>query len=77
MFLWYPAQRIAGLIGRPKKAKFLMARPDGNDLAFLGKLADEGRLRPTIGRTFPLERAGEAQEASEEGHRRGKIVLEV
>ncbi len=72
VFLWYPLQLIAGLIGRPKKAKFLMVRPEGNDLAFLGKLADEGRLRPTIGRTFPLEQAGKAHEVSEEGHAGGR-----
>ena len=60
-----------------KKAKFLMVRPEGSDLAFLGALADQGRLRPTIGRTFPLERARDAHEVSEDGHVRGKIVLEV
>jgi NADPH:quinone reductase-like Zn-dependent oxidoreductase len=70
-------QSIAGLFGRVKKAKFLMVRPEGSDLAYLGTLAEEGRLRPTISRTFPLERAREGHEASEVGHTRGKIVLEV
>ena len=74
---WIPVQSIAGLFGRVKKAKFLMVRPEGNDLAYLDTLADEGRLRPTISRTFPLERAREGHEASEVGHTRGKIVLEV
>jgi NADPH:quinone reductase-like Zn-dependent oxidoreductase len=74
---WIPVQSIAGLFGRVKKAKFLMVRPEGSDLAYLGTLADEGRLRPTISRTFPLERAREGHEASEVGHTRGKIVLEV
>jgi NADPH:quinone reductase-like Zn-dependent oxidoreductase len=54
-----------------------MVRPDGSDLAYLGALADAGRLRPTIGRTFPLERARDAHEVSEAGHMRGKIVLEI
>ena len=74
---WIPVQSIAGLFGRVKKAKFLMVRPEGSDLTYLGTLADEGRLRPTISRTFPLERAREGHEASEVGHTRGKIVLEV
>ena len=54
-----------------------MVRPKGADLAFLGQLADQGRLRPMLGRTFPLERAREAHDESERGHTRGKIVLEV
>ena len=75
--LWYPVQAVAGLFGPVKKAKFLMVRPEGSDLAYLGGLADAGRLRPTIGRTIPLEQARVAHEVSETGHVRGKIVLEI
>jgi NADPH:quinone reductase-like Zn-dependent oxidoreductase len=77
VFLWYPVQSVAGLFGPVKKAKFLMVRPEGSDLAYLGALVDAGRLRPTISQTFPLERAREAHEVSETEHVRGKIVLEV
>ncbi len=77
VFLWYPVRAVAGLFGQVKKAKFLMVRPEGSDLAYLGNLADAGRLRPTIGRSFPLERACDAHEVSECGHTRGKIVLEI
>ena len=77
VFLRYPVQSIAGLFGPVKKAKFLMVQPKGSDLAYLGTLADEGRLRPTIACTFPLEQARKAHEVSEGGHVRGKIVLEV
>ncbi|MEW2164781.1 NADP-dependent oxidoreductase [Streptomyces sp. NPDC007084] len=43
----------------------------------VGRLAAEGGLRPFVTRTFPLERAGEALRAVEDGHARGKIVIEV
>ena len=77
VFLRYPVQAVAGLFGNLKKAKFLMVGREGSDLAYLGALADAGRLRPTIGRTFPLERACDAHKLSEAGHVRGKIVLEI
>ena len=57
--------------------KAMMVSLEAADLAFLGQLADEGRLKPVIAQTFPLERAGEAHDASEQGHTGGKIVLEV
>jgi NADPH:quinone reductase-like Zn-dependent oxidoreductase len=72
-----PLQSIAGLFGPAKQAKFIWVRPEGRDLAYLGQLADSGRLRPTVSQTFRLDQARAAQEASQQGHTRGKIVLEV
>ncbi|MFI5458124.1 MAG: NAD(P)-dependent alcohol dehydrogenase [Isosphaerales bacterium] len=77
VLFWGAVQSGARMFGRSKQARFLMVRREGADLAFLGELADAGRLRPTIGRTFPLERARDAHDASEQGHTRGKIVLEM
>ncbi|WP_420708515.1 zinc-binding dehydrogenase [Streptomyces sp. ERV7] len=36
-----------------------------------------GALRPFVTATFPLERAPEALRAVEDGHVRGKVVIEV
>ncbi len=77
VLFWGAVQALAGLFGPAPRAKFLMVRPQGTDLEFLGRLADEGRLRPSLALTLPLERSREAQDASQEGHARGKIVLEV
>jgi NADPH:quinone reductase-like Zn-dependent oxidoreductase len=77
IFFWAAVQSAAGLFGRAKRARIRVVRQEGSDLAFLGQLADQGRLRPILGRTFPLERAREAHDESEQGHTRGKIVLEV
>ncbi|QIQ01420.1 NADP-dependent oxidoreductase [Streptomyces liangshanensis] len=43
----------------------------------VAELAVSGALRPYVTRTFPLERAGEALRAVEEGHAQGKIVIEI
>ncbi|MEU9338521.1 NADP-dependent oxidoreductase [Streptomyces sp. NPDC048290] len=40
-------------------------------------LAADGTLDPHVGLTLPLDRAGEALRAVEDGHTRGKIVIEV
>jgi NADPH:quinone reductase-like Zn-dependent oxidoreductase len=77
VFFWGAVQTAANIFGRQKQARFLMVRPEGADLDFLGQLAENGQLRPTLGRTFPLARAREAHDQSEQGHTRGKIVLEI
>ncbi|MER6418195.1 NADP-dependent oxidoreductase [Streptomyces sp. NPDC001137] len=46
-------------------------------LAAAADLVVRGDLDPHVTQTFPLERAGEALRAVEEGHARGKIVIEV
>jgi NADPH:quinone reductase-like Zn-dependent oxidoreductase len=74
---WGAAQSAAALFARPKRARMIMVRPEGQDLAFLGELADQGRLKPTIARTFRLDQAREALEMSKHGHTRGKIVLDL
>lgn len=37
----------------------------------------DGLLRPFVTGTFPLDRAAEALRTVEDGHARGKIVIEV
>src|ERR1700730_4956503 len=77
LFFWSGAQSIAVIFRNAKRAKGIMVRPSGKDLAYLCQLVDEGKLRPTISLTCSLERAAEAHEASEAGHTRGKIVFEL
>lgn len=45
--------------------------------AELGALANDGRLKVNVQKTFPLEQAGQAQAMGEEGHTQGKIILIV
>ena len=43
----------------------------------VARLVADGKLDPLVTQTFPLERAGEALRTVEEGHTRGKVVIEV
>ncbi|MGX9882548.1 NADP-dependent oxidoreductase [Streptomyces sp. NPDC002276] len=43
----------------------------------VAQLVVKGQLDPHVTRTFPLDRAGEALRTVEDGHTRGKIVIEV
>ncbi|GGZ72280.1 oxidoreductase [Streptomyces subrutilus] len=57
--------------------EWMWVRPNGGDLAELGRLADAGRLTVTVAETFPLADAAAAFALSQEGHTAGKIVIEV
>ncbi|MEX2209974.1 MAG: NADP-dependent oxidoreductase [Patescibacteria group bacterium] len=46
-------------------------------LASLAELVSQGAVRPVVDRTFPLEQAGEALTYLQEGHPRGKVVVQV
>jgi NADPH:quinone reductase-like Zn-dependent oxidoreductase len=56
---------------------YVFVRPSGYDLAEMNDLVADGRLRPHIEATYPLERATEAMERLESGHVRGKLVLTI
>ncbi|HVW92285.1 MAG TPA: zinc-binding dehydrogenase [Devosia sp.] len=52
-----------------------MTQANAAELAEIGRLIEAGKVKPAVQSTFPLEKAGAAQEALEHGHVRGKIVL--
>jgi len=58
---------------------YVMSKPELNREvgAAVGRMVDEGVVRPIVGQSFPLERAGEALRAIEERRATGKVVLEV
>ncbi|HBL28800.1 MAG TPA: zinc-binding alcohol dehydrogenase [Acidobacteria bacterium] len=67
----------AGLFGAARRSRSVLVRPSGEDLAFLGRLIDAGRLHPHIEEVFRLERIADAHACSEQGHVRGKLVVRV
>jgi NADPH:quinone reductase-like Zn-dependent oxidoreductase len=46
-------------------------------LRHIGEPIESGEFSLPVAQTFPLEKAGDAHELSEEGHVRGKLVLLV
>jgi NADPH2:quinone reductase len=58
---------------------FVMGKPNVNDEigAEVGRLVDEGFVRPIVGARFPLERAGEALRLIDGRGATGKVVLEL
>lgn len=50
---------------------------NGDELAQIGKLIDEGKIKVVVSETFPLADANKAEAKADLGHTRGKIVLKV
>jgi len=58
-------------------AGYLFVQPNSPQLAEIAKLVDVGKVRAFIETVLPLSEARKAQELSQTGHVRGKIVLKV
>ena len=77
---------LVSLVGRIDQAQLdkhgirgvsLEAEPNGDQLAQIGKLIDEKKIKVVVSETFPLADAAKAQTKADTGHARGKIVLKV
>ncbi len=66
--------RVAGSLLRPRSREE-KARLTADFAAFALPRLRDGRLRPVVDRTFPLERAAEAYKALERGGVLGKVIL--
>ncbi len=53
----------------------VMARLNGEDLAYLASLAAAGTIRPLIDSTYTLDRSAEALAHMMTGHARGKVIV--
>jgi NADPH:quinone reductase-like Zn-dependent oxidoreductase len=59
------------------KAMRYTAQESGHELEEIGELIGQEKVKVHVARTFPLAEAAQAQQALEEEHTRGKIVLTV
>ena len=60
-----------------QRLRMLVSKERQEDLEILRELVEAGKLRPLIGRTYPLGEAPKAMRALEAGNTRGKIVITV
>ena len=47
------------------------------NLKRVSELVEAGQLKPVVGTMLPLEQVRQAQDLSQTGHRRGRIILEI
>jgi NADPH:quinone reductase-like Zn-dependent oxidoreductase len=76
----FQAMLLGPLISRWGKQKlgFMgIAKINQKDLAFVKELFETGKLNSTIDRRYPLSETAEALRYLEEGHARGKVVIQV
>lgn len=59
------------------RAGYVFVQPNRQELDEIGRLVDSGKLRPYVQQVLPLAQARRAHELCQEGHTRGKIVLEI
>jgi NADPH:quinone reductase-like Zn-dependent oxidoreductase len=68
-----------GIRSRARRAgvgyRYLFMHPSGTELAELGKLIEQGRLKVIIDKIFPFEKTPEALAYIESGHAKGKVVV--
>jgi NADPH:quinone reductase-like Zn-dependent oxidoreductase len=77
---------IVSLVARPKESELekhgirgtaLNVEPNSEELAEIGNLIDDKKIKVIVSQTFPLSEAMKAQEQVATGHTRGKIVLKI
>jgi NADPH:quinone reductase-like Zn-dependent oxidoreductase len=72
--LLWPLVRSA--FARQKMRRYI-STPNRADLEALKALAEEGKLRPAIDRTYPLAETADALRHVATGHARGKVVVTI
>lgn len=60
-----------------KKMLTLSAKPNKQDLEFLGSLLANGIIKPVIDRRYTLEKAADAMNYLSQGHSTGKVIITV
>ncbi len=70
-------RRPEGLKDKVVKNDFFIMKPNGEQLAEVSKLLDEGKCRPVVDSVWDFEEYKKAFERLDGGHARGKVVIKV
>ena len=60
-----------------QKGVMFIAKPNQDDLTLLGELIASGKLKPVIDKCYGLSDAPDAVRHVEEGHARGKVIIQI
>jgi len=71
---WIPELVMSPFVSQ--KFMSFMAKSNQKDLSAIGALMAEGKLTPVIDRRYSLSEAAEAVSYLEEGHARGKVIID-
>jgi NADPH:quinone reductase-like Zn-dependent oxidoreductase len=70
-------QMLFGRLTGDRRMKIHLAQTNRPDLEFIAELVEAGALKPVIDRIYPLAQIGAAHRHVENGHTKGKVVVEV
>lgn len=60
-----------------QKMMITLARPNQKDIIYVKELVEAGKIKPLIDRRYSLREVPEAVRYLEEGHARGKVVINI
>lgn len=66
---------LTSVPGRHRHCRFVLALPNGENIRYLARLIQEGRLRPILDKSYPMAEAAAAHRHSESKRARGKLTL--